>query len=161
MEVAAWLALGAVIGVLVWQERRHARALGGLSELLASLHDDSTHQELAAHVPPTAPERFVTANEHLELVARVDLLVLAVDAGITHVERVEKRVAATIRRARKEFTDAGFEHAGLDAEAAELQLVDGDGGEEDSVPPMPTDVEGTPSSIPGVTAEQLARFRGR
>jgi len=84
----------------------------------------------------------------------------AVAQGIDHVERVERRIRGTVRRARKELADNGFEHDGLEAEAEGLHLVDGDGGEEGWVPPMQQDVGDAPSSIPGLSRMQLLRIRG-
>lgn len=102
-----------------------------------------------------------------ELMVRMDALEAdhtsvraAVALGIENVERVENRIRATIRRASKELEEHGLESPGLQAEAHQLSLVDGDGIEPGEVPPMPEDVEGDWSSIPGVTVEQLRKVRG-
>lgn len=84
----------------------------------------------------------------------------AVAEGIQHVERVEKRIRGTVRRARKELADNGFQHDGLEAEAEDLRLFDGDGGEDGWVPPVQQDVGDAPSSIPGLSRMQLLRIRG-
>jgi len=87
----------------------------------------------------------------------------AVAEGIERVERTENRIKATIQRAKKELADGGHESPGLDAEARELRLVDGAGGEERGVPALPEEVAefaGEASSVPGVTVEELQRARG-
>lgn len=90
-------------------------------------------------------------------------LTLAVAEGIENVARKERRIGATLARARKELRDRGYEDPGLDAEAHELSLVDGAGGESDGVRRVPEDVEDAKeeaSSIKGVTKEELRRARG-
>lgn len=86
-------------------------------------------------------------------------LTVAVSEGIAHMERHKSRVTATIQRARKQFAKEGFESPALEAEAAELRLVDGDRSAEGEVPPLPEAVEAL-SSIRGVPAETLRRVRG-
>jgi len=88
------------------------------------------------------------------------ILRLAVAEGIEHVERVEKRIQQTVRRAKKELDEGGIEHPGLEAEVANLQLWNGGGGEPERVPPVHEDVGGPESTVPGVTQEQLRRVRG-
>jgi len=90
-------------------------------------------------------------------------LLQAVADGIERVDRSERRVIATLKRGRKELAEHGLESAGLEAEVAELQLVDGTGGEEQGMPAVREEVAadgGTPSSVPGVSVEQLLRARG-
>jgi len=89
---------------------------------------------------------------------------IAVAEGIERVERYERRIKNTVRRAKKELAEQGFEHAGLEAEDTELRLVDGEGGDGEGVPPVPgrvDETQQTPSSIPGVSQETLMRARGR
>lgn len=100
---------------------------------------------------------------HSQLVERLKNLTFAVAEGIERVARSERRIDATIKRARKELADHGLESQGLEAEAAELQLVDGKRSEEHGVYTVSTDVapsEDTPSSIKGVPAATLRRVRG-
>jgi len=94
---------------------------------------------------------------------RVKALTFAVSEGIERVARHERRIIATVKRARKELADHGFESPGMEAEAAELRLVDGAGSGESEVSPMPALVDpgqAGHSSIKGVPAETLARVRG-
>ena len=94
---------------------------------------------------------------------RVKKLVFAVAEGIERVNRYEGRIHATIKRARKELADSGFQSPGLETEAAQLQLIDGGGGPDSGVPDVPTEVvddPDAPSSIRGVPAAVLRRVRG-
>jgi len=82
----------------------------------------------------------------------------AVSHGIEHSERIERRIKGTVARAISELED-GVTPA-LRAEAEELGLFDGDGSPESYLPSMHEDVgEGSPSSVPGVTREQLQKVR--
>ena len=87
----------------------------------------------------------------------------AVSEGIERTDRSERRIHATIKRARKELGKLGYEDPGLEAEAHELRLIDGDGGDDGGVPAVPgevAEVASAPSSIPGVTADILRRRWG-
>lgn len=64
---------------------------------------------------------------------RIKDLTLAIGEGIERTTRAENRVKATITRARKEFASNGLLDPGLEAEAAELRVQDGDGGEDSDV----------------------------
>jgi hypothetical protein len=93
-------------------------------------------------------------------VLRHRYLTLAVAEGIKHVERAENRIRATIGRARKELEEVGVEHPGLEAEYAELSVLDGGGGQSAPMPQMHENVVPTQSSVPGVSPDQLRRVRG-
>ncbi len=98
-----------------------------------------------------------------QLVEKLKVLTFAVAEGIERVDRSERRIHATIKRARKELADSGFESPRLEAEAAELQLVDGKGGTGGELPDVPASVDvpdETPSSIRGVPASTLRKVRG-
>jgi len=99
-----------------------------------------------------------------ELLVRVDDLTVAVAEGIKNVSRSEQRVRSIVKGARRELAEAGFDHPGVEAEAAELELVDDRDSPEEQLPTVREDVAETgqvASSIPGVSAETLARARGR
>lgn len=67
---------------------------------------------------------------------RVGKLLIAVDEGIQHVDRSERRVRAVVQRAKSRLADLGYEDEGVEAEHRALSLVHaGDGGEE-SMPPV-------------------------
>lgn len=89
-------------------------------------------------------------------------LVVAIAEGIERTDRAERRVRSVVQRARKELAKLGYEDPGLEAEAQELRLVDGDGGEEDGVRPVPASVEtgSEASSVRGVPLDVLRRARG-
>jgi len=90
-------------------------------------------------------------------------LVFAVAEGIERTERAERRINATVARARKQLRKEGFESPGLEAEAVELRLIDGGGSEEGEVPTLPAGLEPPvqqPSSVKGVSAATLAKVRG-
>ena len=83
-------------------------------------------------------------------------LTFAVSEGIERTDRAERRIRNAIQRARKELGKLGYEDPGLEAEAHELRIVDGDGGTDGGVPPVSeevAEVEGAASSIRGVSAE--------
>lgn len=124
---------------------------------LARLRTRSEHAETALGTLEPAAE---LASRVRVLEDAQDDVMLAVAEGIKNVERAENRIRATVSRARKQLEDSGVEHAGLEAEAAELRLIDGGGGSPEGLPPMPADMGATPSSIPGVSLTELQRARG-
>ena len=105
---------------------------------------------------------------------RLTNLTLAVAEGIAHVERAEARIRATVQRARAQLAESGIESPALEAEGAELQLLDeqGSGGRrlhavrEDVAAPDPgprfeeRPDDNRPSAVPGMTRGALRRFRG-
>ena len=94
---------------------------------------------------------------------RLNEMLQALAEGIERVDRSERRIRATVTRAQKKLEEAGFEDAGVEAEAAGLQLVDVGGSEDVAMRVVQEDVEtdaDRPSSIPGVSAETLAKARG-
>ena len=84
----------------------------------------------------------------------------AVAEGIEHVDRVENRIRATVKRARKELSEGGATSPGLEAEAADLLGEHAAGGAEAAMHLMPKSVVESRSSVPGVSPEQLRRVRG-
>jgi len=92
-------------------------------------------------------------------------ILLAVSDGIERTDRAERRIRQTIQRARKSLADHGLVDESLEAEGAELRLLDGGTGDYEEMPGVQGDMEvpgsDEPSSIPGVTAAALARFYGR
>lgn len=87
----------------------------------------------------------------------------AISEGIERTDRAERRIKATVRRARKELSEAGLTDPGVDAENLELRLLDGEGGDGGKLPPLRENMEppeNGASSVRGVTLEQLQRARG-
>ncbi len=87
--------------------------------------------------------------------ARIKELIHAVSKGIEHTDRAERRIKSTIRRARKELADLGIEDPALEAEDAQLRLVDEPGGEQDGVQPVP---EGVDRARPDTLIDKLQRL---
>lgn len=90
-------------------------------------------------------------------------IVIAVSEGIERTDRAERRIKATVARARGQLKTLGYEDPGLDSEAQELRLIDGGAGEVDGVQPVSEAVGETKqqtSSVRGVPAELLRRARG-
>jgi len=144
--LAATLPLGwAVIGVLK-----------GIGDAISSAPPPQIEIQV-----PEAPAPVVQEHPDIAgLVLKMNELTQAVADGIQRVQRSENRVRAIVNGARRELASAGFEHAGVEAEASELRSLDGDAGEDDGVQLVPEDVgvpEETASSIPGVSREQLHR----
>lgn len=96
--------------------------------------------------------------------ARFTDLIFAVAEGISKVERTEARIRSTVRRARKELEEHGTYSPSLDAEATELRILDGGGGEDEPVRPVLPDVarsEPDLTDIPGDwSPEDLKLFKG-
>ena len=98
-----------------------------------------------------------------ELEKKVDGWTLAISEGIERTDRAERRIRAAIQRARKELKKLGYDDPGLEAEATELRIVDGEGGPDGGVSELPEQVvlpAEEASSIRGVPATALRRVRG-
>jgi len=90
-------------------------------------------------------------------------IVIAVSEGIERTDRAERRIKATVQRARKQLETLGYVDDAVEAEAVELRLLDGEGSRSGEVPPVSTGVdEPSPesSSVRGVPLETLKRARG-
>jgi len=106
-----------------------------------------------------SPERSMTSYEFAELKTRVDKnwaeiqrMVLAVSEGIARVDRAENRIQKTVTSARRLVRDAGLEHAGIEAEYAELQPSDDEGVV--SLSAMPEEMASTRTvRVPGGSLE--------
>jgi len=124
---------------------------------------DAILQSLEKRLSPVESRLDGVETEASDGERRVKELTFAVAEGIERVARHERRIHATVKRARKELADHGFESAGLEAEATELRLVDGEGGADSRVSKVSEEVEvpdEAPSSIRGVSADELRRVRG-
>lgn len=135
------------------------RALQGILARLEGLEGTIGQFELP-EIPPPAP---ADDPRIAPLLARMDDLTTAVADGVLRVQRSENRIRAIVQGAKRELEAAGFDHAGVDAEARELRDIDGKTGDAEPVPTVPTLVENpadAPSSVPGVTMGQMRRVRG-
>jgi len=75
-----------------------------------------------------------------EFQIKIDDLTVAISEGIARVDRHEKRIRKTVTSARKLVRENGLEHAGIEAEYAELQPPDG-AGIDHPLPTMPEEVD--------------------
>ena len=152
----------------MWSPNKDTRrALDALGEQLGGYLARLERVESApTPVPPTAlPENYEADVDarFLEFAKALTETRLAVSEGIERVDRSERRIKATVARARKELAARGFDDPGLEAEAHELRVVDGDGGADGGVPAVSeevAEVDGAPSSIRGVSAAQLRQRWG-
>lgn len=78
---------------------------------------------------------------------------LAIAEGIERVDRAERRVQQSVRRARARLREHGVEDDGVEAEFAQLRFLDGTGGGEGGVQPVHDPVATPPrpdlSALPG------------
>jgi len=152
----------------VWSPNKDTRrALDALGEQLEGILARLDRVESA----PTAVDRVLNLEELgvaqdaqlTDLQTKIKDLTFAVSEGIERTDRAERRVRGVIQRARKELGKLGYEDPGLEAEATELRIVDGEGSGDGGVPTVPKEVaavEPAPSSIRGVSADQLRRRWG-
>jgi len=156
MTISLVVGLCAVVGWLIWVTRR----LAYISESYRAPDVDGLRTKLD-YVETLSQHLEIQHDEHVQKTAgRFGDLTIAIDSGIKHVERAEARVRGVVTRAKRELADKGVEAPGLEAEMGELQLLDGDTVFEQGMQQLPPDVEvPEPSSIPGITADELRRAR--
>lgn len=105
----------------------------------------------------------LTDKDVENLQAQAKDFTFALSEGIERTDRAERRIKATVQRARKKLAEHGFEDTNLEAEGSELRERDGEGSEDGGVLPLhPTvaEPEQEASSIRGVSVETLRRARG-
>lgn len=116
-------------------------------------------QEQSDVIARMAPDVSQLTRDVAELQEEAKDLLLAVADGIERTDRAERRVHATVKRARKALADRGVVDGGLEAEHDELEELP-----DPSQPTLPlaAKVVAAPavSSVRGVTAEQLKRVTG-
>ena len=128
---------------------------------IVSLRADQGHLKQASVAFGDQLELF--GSQMGEVTRRLDETRLAVSEGIERVDRAERRIKATVKRARSELASRGFQDDGLDAENFELQLLDGDGSEPSELPAVHETVEAVKpeaSSVAGVPIDTLRKVRG-
>lgn len=136
---------------------------GGLLIAQEGIEALEASQEAAAQLGADLPPTIQAIHDKLsELDRRLAETRLAVGEGIERVDRAERRIKNTVKRARGQLKELGYTDAGLEAEAAELQLVDDEGSRTEELPAVHDNVEPVEqaSSIRGVAASTLARRRG-
>ena len=143
--------------------QRLDRVFEQLSGILARLDALESAPRLPLHAELFDPRLDALETGFDRLLSDFKATNFAVSEGIERTDRSERRIHATIRRARKELGKLGYEDPGLEAEDLQLHVIDGDGGEDGEVPAVPAEVaevDSAPSSIPGVSAAQLRRRWG-
>lgn len=118
------------------------------------------------HRPPPAEPALTTGtilgrNQwRSEIESQMESLTLAVAEGIARVDRAEHRIQKTVSSARRLVANAGLEHAGIEAEGAELRSLDAPDIEPEPLPAVQPEVVATgPSGIPGIPQERLNELR--
>lgn len=143
MLAEAALLVTALLGLTAFAEasrRAVSRIVGALdrtSELLAINRNRPDTTEQVASLNQAIASNY---QQIVELQASQATLTLAVDEGIRHVTRAEKRVSRTIQVTNKKLEEHGLESPLLEAEADELRDLDGEGGALGPMPPMPSEV---------------------
>lgn len=99
-----------------------------------------------------------------ELASIIEDQNFAIAEGIERVDRAERRIKDTVRRAKARMARAGYVDDGLEAEADQLQLLDAPERPSQGVPPMSDDVEDDPpfdaTGIPGDITPEILRLLG-
>jgi hypothetical protein len=147
--------------------------LGGVGALLAALllvgaagRVLSRIQALERRAPTRPPQPYDDTAiwaKLRELQGIAEDQTLAIAEGIERVDRAEKRVVETVRRAKRRADQAGYTDPGVEAEVAALERGDGAGSEPGQLSLVQPDVAAaaeTSSSVKGVSREQLQRARG-
>lgn len=100
-------------------------------------------------------------QEVASLAGDMDRFEKDLEEGLEIARRRENRIRAAVARAQAEFEESGEISPGYQAEVAELRRSDGERGSEEGVFPLHPEVaEAEPSSIPGLTLEELNQANG-
>lgn len=136
-----------------------------LEGLVERIQEDTSKQK-PAPIAPFDDSEIWSAMEQLS--KRLDELTHAVAEGIERVDRSERRIKATVQRAKRRLEDAGFTDEGVEAEAAQLQLDHGDGSQGGGMHPVPegmgngqrVDLSAFPGAWGDTEVAALLRARG-
>lgn len=124
---------------------------GDVAEELSEL------KRLADHALAEAHDALTTC---VPLADKINTLTLAVAHGIEHVDRAERRISATVQRAREQLRESGLISPGVEAAAGDLQELDGGGSGARRVPPVSESVEQPARApVPDPLVEDLRRLR--
>ena len=144
----------------MWLPRINAR----LDRLESAVKNDETRDTLASIQTEIVALRS-TIDLHksqLDLFnQQSDQMRFAISEGIERVDRAERRIKATVARARKELSRRGYEDPGLDAEADELRNSDGNGSDERGLSTVPDEVEAAAGAAPTPRRLTLAELTNR
>jgi len=101
--------------------RMHVDAIQSIQGRIVAIdHTLTGFENILSEPRPEGDDPKIAALE-----TKVTDLTLALADGVQRVQRSENRVRAIVQGAKRELADAGFEHAGLEAEASQLEPVDG------------------------------------
>jgi len=131
------------LGVLLWSFKRFEQVETAMIRPTETVFDDSKlRYELEAQAE---------SIERLQNTAKDQNV--AISEGIERTDRAERRVRATVARAKKRLDDAGYSDEGIQAEIQEFDQADGFGGRESPVQPLPNGLAESPqhdmSAFPG------------
>ena len=128
------------LGVLLWSFKRFEQVETAMIRPTETVFDDSKlRYELEAQAE---------AIERLQNIAKDQNV--AISEGIERTDRAERRVRATVARAKKRLDEAGYSDEGIQAEIQEFDQADGFGGRESPVQPLPNGL--AQSTQPDMTA---------
>jgi hypothetical protein len=149
MEMAAALTVAVVLAVLLVLAARAADALG---EILAGIRLELEKLVAGAEAPQS--------HRIADLEHAIELLPKRWEEFAYAASRAEARARAVVRDARKELAASGIEHAGVEAQAGQLRLVDEEGSGGEAVPPVRESMEGTRGAPPDWKVAGLKRKFG-
>lgn len=143
----------------------HTTEALGVDERIKALESapspDGVVESLASSFDRFSAESGAESRTHADALEDLDRrlvqITLAVAEGIERVDRAERRIRSTVKRARAELAAEGYESDGLEAENAEIRLLDADRSGGDGVPPLHLDVG---EAGPGAGEAQHAQPRG-
>jgi len=125
IAVVSWALCWRAWGTAISHSRDHLTAIQGLREHLSTLAE--------------APEKAFSVRL-LDLEDSVERLPRKWEDIKREALAAEARARAHIKRAQKELSERGLTDPGVDQLGRELSLVDGNGGENEGMPPVPQDV---------------------
>lgn len=154
---------GLALGVALFAALRVVSRTSGVTPAPMEAYDDTVLREAVETVVAGVLE---VREEYGEWLTWKGDIEIAVAEGIKHVERAENRIKSTVRRAKQQLAEHGLESPGLEAESAELRVIDGGGGAQSELPAVPTEVVGPrPTTLVGVpgdwTPEELRVIGGQ
>lgn len=126
MTALALLFSLAALGAVAWV---HVRTIERFEQDKTAPRQSYDDSELRAALDDHA--------DHIDtLQEQIRAQTLAIDEGIRHVDRSERRVRAVVTRAQKRLEEHDLFDPALDGEAEQLRLGNGEGSAEESVHPM-------------------------
>lgn len=138
--LASILSMVGTIGVLLWSFMRFEQIETAMIRPTETAYDDSKlRYELEAQAEAIDRLQNTVKDQNV-----------AISEGIERTDRAERRVRATVARAKKRLDDAGYSDEGIQAEIQEFDQADGFGGRAGPVQPLPNGL--AESSQPDMSA---------